>query len=58
MKPTWSPDGTKIAFVTDRDRQGEIYVMNSADGSGQTRLTYYPDTDSSPDLAPSIETSP
>ena len=28
----------KIAFVTDRDGNDEIYVMN-ADGSGQTRLT-------------------
>lgn len=30
----WSPDGTKIAVVRDK----EIYVMN-ADGTGQTRLT-------------------
>jgi TolB protein len=37
--PAWSPDGRKIAFVRDRDRQTvNIYVMN-ADGSGQRRLT-------------------
>jgi Tol biopolymer transport system component len=37
--PVWSPDGGKIAFVRDRDRQtANIYVMNS-DGSGQRRLT-------------------
>ena len=37
--PSWSPDGTKIAFASDRDgRNTEIYGMN-ADGSGQTRLT-------------------
>ena len=36
---SWSPDGTKIAFSSDRDGGlQEIYVMN-ADGSGQTRLT-------------------
>ena len=29
--PAWSPDGTKIAFDTDRDGNYEIYVM-SADG--------------------------
>ena len=45
--PRWSPDGTKIAFNTNRDsteqenfENQEIYVMNAADGSNQTRLTY------------------
>jgi TolB protein len=37
-RPAWSPDGTRIAFNSDRDGNSEIYVMN-ADGSGQTRLT-------------------
>ena len=36
--PAWSPDGTKIAFVSERDGNPEIYVMN-ADGSNQTRIT-------------------
>ena len=36
--PAWSPDGTRITFVSDRDDNPEIYVMN-ADGTGQTRLT-------------------
>jgi hypothetical protein len=36
--PAWSPDGRKIAFVSERDRNYGIYVMN-ADGSGQRRLT-------------------
>jgi TolB protein len=37
--PVWSPDGRRIAFTRDRDRQtANIYVMN-ADGSGQRRLT-------------------
>jgi len=34
----WSPDGTRIAFVSVRDLGFEIYVMN-ADGSGVTQLT-------------------
>lgn len=38
--PRWSPDGTKIVFVSDRDGGGtqRIYVMN-ADGSNPTLLT-------------------
>ncbi len=40
--PTWSPDGSRIAFHSDRDGDGdgdgEIYVMN-ADGSGVIQLT-------------------
>ena len=34
----WSPDGTRIAFQSNRDGNDEIYVMN-ADGTGVTRLT-------------------
>ena len=42
----WSPDGTKIAFTSQRDGNLEIWVMD-ADGSNQTRLTnnVYPDED-------------
>lgn len=36
--PAWSPDSLKIAFVSERDNNPEIYVMN-ADGTAQTRLT-------------------
>ena len=35
--PTWSPDGRKIAFVSNRDGSYQVHVMN-ADGSGQRRL--------------------
>ena len=39
ISPTWSPDGRRIAFVSERDGLYEIYVMD-ADGSNKKRLTY------------------
>jgi Tol biopolymer transport system component len=47
----WSPDGTKIAFASDRDGNYEIYVMN-ADGSNQTRITNHPAADYDPKWSP------
>ena len=35
----WSPDGTRIAFLSGRDGNDEIYTMNAADGSDVRRLT-------------------
>src|ERR671910_494684 len=46
--PTWSPDGTKLAFTSSAD----IYVMNAQDGSNQTRLTVDPATDEFPSWSP------
>jgi len=36
--PAWSPDGSKIAFTSNRNGNYEVYVMN-ADGTGQTNLS-------------------
>ncbi len=38
-QPSWSPDGTRIAFVSGRDDpHGDVFVMN-ADGTGLAQLT-------------------
>jgi hypothetical protein len=42
--PVWSPDGGRIAFVTNRDGYSEVYVMR-ADGSDQKNLTQNPGAD-------------
>jgi len=36
--PTWSPDGSKIAFVSSRTGKNQIFVMPSA-GGAQVRIT-------------------
>ena len=47
-----SPDGRQIAFMSARDGNPEIYVMN-ADGSNLRRLTNHPAGESSPTWSPS-----
>jgi Tol biopolymer transport system component len=50
-QPKWSPDGRKIAFISNRDGNFEIYSMN-ADGTGQTRLTNNSAADGFPAWSP------
>jgi Tol biopolymer transport system component len=54
FSPTWSPDGTRIAFVSDRDNPSgvnNLYVMN-VDGSELTRLTTGDEIDYGPAWSP------
>jgi Tol biopolymer transport system component len=46
--PSWSPDGSQIAFHSDRDGNLEVYVMDD-NGTHQTRLTHNSDADYAPD---------
>jgi len=45
--PKWSPDGTKIAFASDRSGNLDIWVMD-ADGNNQKRLADYEGLDTCP----------
>lgn len=49
--PAWSPDGTLIAFTSERDGNSEVYVM-SRDGTGARRVTQNLGRDDSPSWSP------
>jgi len=49
--PAWSPDGSKVAFDSDRNGNVDIYVMN-ADGTDLIRLTDDPNRDQYPAWSP------
>ena len=39
IDPTWSPDGSQIAFASSRSGARQLFVMN-ADGSNPHRVTF------------------
>lgn len=49
--PTWSPDGQRIAFESDRSGNWEIWVVN-VDGTGLRSLTDHPAQDRFPAWSP------
>jgi Tol biopolymer transport system component len=51
FEPTWSPDGSYIAFATTRDGNAEIYRMDTT-GHSTARLTNHPADDRDPAWSP------
>lgn len=49
--PVWSPDGSKIAFVSSRNEDDDLYIMDK-DGRHVTQLTHYKGNELSPDWSP------
>ena len=49
--PSFSPDGSKVAFASGRDGNAELYSIN-VDGSNLRRLTFDPKIDSHPAYSP------
>lgn len=39
FSPAWSPDGQRIAFISNRDRDNDLYIMN-ADGSNEQIISF------------------
>lgn len=49
--PSWSPDGQRILFISDRDGDPDIYTVNAA-GSGLSQLTHNRQLEMSPGWSP------
>ena len=49
--PSWSPDCSRLAFVSNYSGKPQIYIIN-ADGSGMRRLTYVGNYNTTPDWSP------
>lgn len=47
--PAFTPDGSKVGFMTDRDGNWEVYLMN-ADGTNPVNVTNNPARDVGPDF--------
>jgi TolB protein len=49
--PAWSPDGTRLAFASNRSGNIDVWVVN-ADGSGLMNLTNHRSADGAPTWSP------
>lgn len=51
MSPSWSPDGSQIAYVSFENRKAEIYIVNVSDGQRQL-ITSFPGINGAPSWSP------
>jgi TolB protein len=54
VSPSWSPDGTRMVFMSDRSGTPQIYIHDVATGQ-ERRITYKGDYNASPSWSPTGE---
>jgi Tol biopolymer transport system component len=54
FEPTWSPDGKRIAFTSNRSGNSDIWVVPTSGGT-PTRLTDWPSGESAPRWSPTSD---
>ncbi len=52
VSPAFSPDGTKIAFVSDRGGSPQVYIMNASGKGRPKRVTFEGNYNTSPAWSP------